>query len=196
MLGFRSPDVKDKDFLASQILANILGGSMSSRLFINIRERKGLCYFIRSGINAYQDHSIFFIRSGLNKVKIYEALQAIKEETEKVKIEGVSASEFEQAKENMRGRLILRLEEASNNLSFLLSQEIVDQKIKDLDEKLKELDKLSLKQINSLASSLIDWSKCSLSIIGPFKEKNKFINILSAKGGSASGGKSQSIGRL
>ena len=178
MLGFRSPDIKDKQFLSSQLLANILGGSMSSRLFLSIRERKGLCYFIRAGISAYQDHSAFYIRSGLNKLKIYEALSAIKEEVEKVRLQGVSALEFSQAKENMRGRLILKMEEASNNLSFLLSQEIIDQKIKDFDDKLKELDKISLKQINALAADLIDWSKCSLSIIGPFSNKNKFINIL------------------
>ncbi|MDP2812155.1 MAG: pitrilysin family protein, partial [bacterium] len=178
MLGFRSPDIKDKQFLSSQLLANILGGSMSSRLFLSIRERKGLCYFIRAGINAYQDHSAFYIRSGLNKLKIYEALSAIKEEVEKVRLQGVSALEFSQAKENMRGRLILKMEEASNNLSFLLSQEVADQKIKDFADKLKELDKISLKQINALAENLIDWSKCSLSIIGPFTNKNKFINIL------------------
>ncbi|MDD5749284.1 MAG: pitrilysin family protein [Patescibacteria group bacterium] len=180
MLGFLSPDNKDKKFLLSQLLANILGGSMSSRLFLSIRERKGLCYFIRSGISGYQDSSAFYVRAGLNKLKIYEALAAIREELDNFKQSGPDKDELEKAKENMRGRLILKMEESGNHLNFLLGQEIIGQKIKDVDQKLKELDKISASQVRDLARKVIDWRQSNLTIIGSFNQsdKNKFLNIL------------------
>ena len=85
MLGFRSIASVKKEFLHNQLLANILGGTMSSRLFLNIRERKGLCYFIKASLSGYTDTSGFLVHAGLNKEKIYEALEAIKKELNDVK---------------------------------------------------------------------------------------------------------------
>jgi len=66
-------------------------------------------------------------------------------------------------------------------LNFLISQEAVGKPIKDLEDRLKELDKISLSQVNKLAEKIFDWSQSNLAIIGPFKNKNKFVNILSRK---------------
>ena len=93
--------------------------------------------------------------------------------------DGITKEELAQAKENIKGRMILKMESSSAQLNFLISQEAIGRPIKSLDDKLKELDKISLKQINNLASKIIDWSQSNLAIIGPFKNKNKFVNILS-----------------
>lgn len=178
MLGFRSVASSDKRFLATQVLANILGGNMSSRLFLNIRERKGLCYSIKSSVSGYQDSSAFVVQAGLNKNKIYEALSSIKDELNKIATDGVDKEELKKAKDNMRGRMILKMENAPTYLNFLLGQEIINQPIKDLEGKLRELDRVSLKQVNDAAKYIVNWSQANLAIIGPFKEKTKFLNIL------------------
>ena len=172
-LGFRSVAKNDPKFLVSQVLSN-----MSSRLFLQIRERRGLCYFIRASATGYEDISSFAISAGLNKEKIYEALQAIKDELNKVKDDGITAAELKHAKDNMRGRLILRLEDINTHLNFISGQELLGKKIKDLEQVLKDLDKITLKQINDLAKQIISWPESNLAIIGPFSNKNKFLQIL------------------
>ena len=176
--GWPSVNKKDKKFLPLQVLANILGGNMSSRLFLQIRERRGLCYSIRAGVSGYEDISSFNIQAGLNKDKIEEALIAIKEEVNKIKTIGVSAEELKQAKENIRGRLILRLENPSAYLGFLSDQELFGQKIKTLEDLLKAVDKISLKQINDMAKEVFVMSQSNLALIGPFKDKSKFLKFL------------------
>jgi len=151
---------------------------MSSRLFLEIRERRGLCYFVKSQVQGYEDISSLAIQAGLNKVKIYEALQAIKDELNKIRDKGITQEELKRAKENIRGRLILRLESASSQLNFLAGQELLDQKIKDLETKLKELDKISINQINNISKQIIKWPNSNLAIIGPFDKKQKFLQIL------------------
>lgn len=178
MLGFRAMRAKDKRFLSLQVLANILGGTMSSRLFIQIRERLGLCYFVRAEVNGYEDISSLAIHAGLNKAKIYEALEAIKVELNKIQQDGVTMAELRQAKDNMRGRLILRLESSHNYLNFLSAQELWGQPIKDINVVLRELEAISLSQINKLAKDIIAWPQSNLAIIGPFAENNKFLKIL------------------
>lgn len=178
MLGFKTLASDDPRFMAVQVLANILGGNMSSRLFLNIRERKGLCYFIKAATSPYEHVSAFTIQAGLNKEKVYEALVAIKEELNDAAKNGVSADELKKSKDNIRGRMILKLENASSHLNFLMSQEMIDQKIKDLEEKLKELDKIKLAEVNKMAKDIFRWSEANLAVIGPFENKNKFLQIL------------------
>jgi predicted Zn-dependent peptidase len=180
ILGFRTIPSTDKRFMALQLLGNILGGTMSSRLFLHIRERMGLCYFIKAEIGGYEDISSFTVHSGLNKDKIYEALTMIKEELDRIKKDGITADELQKAKDNIRGRLILRLESPTNYLNFLASQELWNQKIKDRQSTLAELDKITVSQINALAKEIIDWKKSNLAIIGPFESSNKFLKILNS----------------
>ena len=178
MLGWRTSSVTAKDFLFNQLLANILGGTMSSRLFLNIREKKGLCYFIKAEVSGYEGSSALTIHAGLNKEKIYEALEAIKKELNNIAKDGVSVEELYQSKENIKGHMILKMESSSAHLNFLISQEAVGKPLRSLEQKLEELDKITLKQINDLAKQVINWQKSNLAIIGPFKNKNQFVNIL------------------
>jgi predicted Zn-dependent peptidase len=178
IMGFRSIPSTDKRFLALQVLGNILGGTMSSRLFLQIRERMGLCYFIKAEIGGYEDISSFAIHSGLNKDKIYEALTMIKAELDRFKNAGITEEELKKAKNNIRGRLILRLESSTSYLNFLAAQELWNQNIKDLPATLTALDKITLKQVNALAKDLINWQKSNLAIIGPFEAEDKFLKIL------------------
>ena len=178
VLGFKSIAKKDKKFLRTQVLANILGGTMSSRLFLEIREKRGLCYFIKASNDGYEDLTSFNIQAGLNKEKTYEALKAIKEELNKLKENGLTKEELQKAKDNIKGRLILKLESVTAKLNLYAAQELLGKKIKELDQILRELDSITLSQINHIAQDIISWSQSNLAIIGPFQSKNKFLNIL------------------
>lgn len=178
MLGFPNVAATDKQYFTTQVLANILGGNMSSRLFLEIRERRGLCYSIHSAAQGYEDVGGLVIHAGLNKEKMAEALLTIKAELNKIKNQGVKKAELEKAKANIRGRLIIRLEDAHTHVNFLTEQELYGQKIKDLRAKLAQLDKIGLAQVNNLARRVVDWQRVNLAIIGPFSNKNKFIRIL------------------
>jgi len=180
MLGFKNVAGPDPKFLISKILSNILGGTMSSRLFLEIREKLSLCYFIKTAAQGYEDIGSFTVQAGLNKEKIYESLEAIKAELNKIKDKGITQEELHKAKDNIRGRLILKLEDPSNYLNFLASQELVDQKIKDLEDKLREVDKVTLTQVNNSAQDIIDWRRANLAIIGPFDNQTKFLKILNS----------------
>ncbi len=178
LLGFKSIAKKDKNFLRTQVLANILGGTMSSRLFLEIREKRGLCYFIKASSDGYEDLTSFNIQAGLNKEKTYEALKAIKEELNKLKKDGISEEELKKSKDNIKGRLILKLESVTAKLNLYASQELLGKDIKEIDEILKELDGITLKQVNNMTKNIISWSQSNLAIIGPWQSKNKFLNIL------------------
>jgi predicted Zn-dependent peptidase len=178
MLGFRTISSVDPKFMTAQVLGNILGATMSSRLFLNIRERRGLCYFIRANISAYEDIGSFVVHAGLNKEKIYEALEAIKEELNNIRDKGITEEELKKAKDNIRGRTILKMENSNAHLNFLISQELLGQPIKDLETKLKELDKITIKQVNELTKQIVKWPQSNLAVIGSFENKNKFLKIL------------------
>jgi len=178
VLGWRGISVVNPNYIFPRVIGNILGGNMSSRLFIEIRERMGLCYSIKSWVHGYEDISAFRIQAGLNKDKIEEAVMAIKSEVSKMKNKGISNEELSRAKENIRGRMILSLENASNHLSFLTSQEILGKKLEDLEDVFAKLNKVTRKDVNNAIKRLINWKQVNLAIIGPFKDKNKFKKLL------------------
>ncbi|NBS41407.1 insulinase family protein, partial [bacterium] len=137
--GFPSYGVADKRNAALSILGSILGGTMSSRLFVSVREKKGLCYFVRAENSAYDDTGAFAIRSGLDKSRLKEAVKTIVEEIEKIKKTGVTPRELKDAKDNFRGRLLLRLEESSNQADWYARQELLLGESKTPEERMKEI---------------------------------------------------------
>lgn len=178
MLGFPGFSRTHKDADALMLLSVIMGGTMSSRLFINIRERKGLAYVVRSTSEAYEDVGYFAVHAGLDKARIDEALVAIKDELVKVAKKGVTTEEFKRAKDNIRGRLTLKFEKPSNYLSYLMSQELLTNKMLTLEEQLDKIEKVKRTDINRVAASIIRWKKANLALIGPFADKKRFLKLI------------------
>jgi predicted Zn-dependent peptidase len=168
----------DKRLPALALLANILGGNMSSRLFIRIRERLGLAYFVRAGIEPYEDTGSFMIRAGLTKSRIDEAITAISAELSKIRDQGVTAAELKRAKENLRGRLVLELEDSSDLAGFFGRQELYTRKIKTPEEKFAEYEAVTAAQIHAAAKDVIRKNRASLALIGPFKEPKHFAKLV------------------
>jgi predicted Zn-dependent peptidase len=177
-LGFPGYSYFNSKIYALTLLSVILGGTMSSRLFISIRERQGLCYFIKSFLNVYEDTGNLVIQSGLDKSRIKEAIRAILDELNKIKKEGVTEEELKRAKECIKGRLILDLEDSSEVANWYAKQELLIGKILTPEEKLKKIFAVTPAAIQRVAADVIKTKNLCAAIIGPFKDKKPFIKLL------------------
>ncbi|MBI3671741.1 insulinase family protein [Candidatus Azambacteria bacterium] len=179
VLAFRSfISVTDKKLMAESLLANILGGNMSSRLFINIREKQGLAYYIGAGTDSSADTGYFYIRAGVDNKRVQGAIKGILAEVKKVKQRGVTAAELKKAKEYFKGKTVMGIESSDELAEFLGFQEILKNEILTLEEVIKKIDAVSLAEVNKIAKEVFQNKNMNLALIGPFKDKKEFENIL------------------
>jgi len=160
-----------------QLLSVILGGNMSSRLFINVRERKGLAYFVRSWANVYEDTGSLTIQAGLDKNRIDLALETIIAELKKIN-KGVSTAELQRAKDFIAGKTALDLEESMAIAQFYGSQEIMTGKIMTPAQKLAKIKAVTRADIARTAKEVINLKRLNLAVIGPFKDEKRFIDLI------------------
>ncbi len=177
-LGFLGLSYKDQDYYAYQLLSVILGGTMSSRLFVRIREKLGLCYYIRAHSESFQDTGIFSITAGLDKNRIDDALKAIFIEIEKIKTKGVSVTELKRAKKYIQGRLTIRLEDSSNIIAWYVDQLVLKNRQLDLKEILERFNKVEINDIFRVVNKIFRKNRLNLAVIGPINDKKKLENIL------------------
>ncbi|MBI2315317.1 insulinase family protein [Candidatus Daviesbacteria bacterium] len=169
----------DKRYIA-RILGAILGEGMSSRLFIQVRERRGLAYHVSAQHSSYKDTGSFTVYAGLKLEKVYDGLEVILAELQLLISEKVTDDELKKAKEMIRGRLALQ-EESTNFLAeYFGTTFVLDRKITTFDAVLKKIDKITKKDVQDLAKELFVKEKYNLQVIGPFKTKDKFEQILSS----------------
>lgn len=177
-LGFPAYSYFHKDLEALFLLNVILGGNMSSRLFINIREQLGLCYFIRSSLNVYEDIGNLVIQAGLDRKRIKKAIAKIQEEMGKIKKDGVLISELEKAKEYLRGKLTLEMEDSESIAGWYGTQQLLTKKTLTMEERFKRIQKVRLNDIQRVAKDIFQTTKVNLALVGPFKEKQEFLKLL------------------
>lgn len=174
-LGFPSFGAGDTRNAAVSLMAAILGGTMSSRLFISVRERKGLCYFVRAENSTYDDVGTFVIRSGLDKARLAEATKTILAEVEKIKKTGVTPRELKEAKDHFRGRILLKLEDSASRADWYARQELILGKALTPEERMKEIDAVKTSDVKKAAQEILDLAKMSVAAIGPFKDGAAFL---------------------
>jgi predicted Zn-dependent peptidase len=177
-LGFPGYSYFDPKIYALNLLSVILGGTMSSRLFIAIRERKGLCYFIKSFLNIYEDTGNLVIQSGLDKSRIELAIQAILLELDKIRKNSIDPAELRRAKDCIKGRLILGLEDSSHVADWYAEQELLTKRILTPEEKLKKIFAVEAADIRKVAQEVIQNKKLCAALIGPFKDERPFTKLL------------------
>jgi len=178
VLGFRTYNLFDKKNAALSVLSGILGGGMSSRLFQKLREEMGVGYYVRAYNDAFTDHGFFQASAGVDNKRIYEVLSAVLRECRRLKEEIVSEEELKKVKECLIGNMKLSLESSDDIASFYGGQELLRRKIKNAEQKAAEIRKVTAKDIQKIANEIFRNSKLNLALIGPFKEKNKFLEIL------------------
>lgn len=171
MLGFPGFPYQAKENAALAALDTILGGSMSSRLFIQIRERRGLAYMVKSGADHFRDTGYVYVRAGLEAKNINKAMRVVEAEIDKLKEKPVSRGELNDAKTHLRGALTLSLEDSSVQANWYAREALFYDKIKTPDERLAEIDQVTAEQIQRVAKQVFRMSEMRLAIIGEIEHK-------------------------
>lgn len=166
-LAYRSPENP-----AVAVMNIILGGSMSSRLFIQIRERRGLAYSVYSGAESFADVGYVYIGAGLEAKNINQAIGVIKHEIEKLTEYGVTTRELADAKTSIRGRMTLSMEDSRAQANWYAHQTLFADKIKTPEEKLKEIENVSAREVKNLAKKIFKTNQMRVAIIGDVQAEN------------------------
>jgi len=177
-LGVRTYDIFNHRKYALGLLSVILGGNMSSRLWISVREREGLVYYIRTLLQLYTDSGYLATQAGVNNGRVEKAISLILKEYKRIAENRVSASELRKAKDYIKGATILGLESSSAVASFAGKQEILTNKILTPEEKFAKIEAVTRDDIQRIAKDIFKPEKLNLALIGPFKNKAKFQKLL------------------
>jgi len=177
-LGVRAYSLFDPKKYALEVLNTILGRGMSSRLFINVRERLGLAYYIASAATSYQDTGSLAILAGVDLLKIDKAIGVILAELDKLAQEAVPQEELAKAKDYIKGKLSLELEDSRGMTGFFGHQEVLCGEIDTPLQFKEKIDRVESKDIQKLAQELFSPENLKLAVIGPFKNEEKFEKML------------------
>lgn len=177
-LGVPSYPREHKDHYVLEVLTAILGGGMSSRLFIEVRERRGLAYYVRSETSEYDETGNFVTQAGVDLKRIDDAIKVILNEYNRIVHETVSESELVKAKEFLKGRLILDLEDSMAVAGLYAFQGLLNKKIETPKEIIRKINEVTAIDIMRVAKDLFKQNKLNLAIIGPYKDEARFAKLL------------------
>lgn len=177
-LGVRSYNLTHPDRYKLGVLTAILGGGMSSRLFIEVREKRGLAYYVRSNNEQYQDVGNFVTQAGVDVVRIDDAIKVMLSEFVKIIQKEVNEDELLKAKELLKGRLILELEDSRSVAGLFATTLLLEDEVRTPDEILKQVDIVTAGDVQKIALDIFRQKSLNLAIIGPYKEEEKFKKLL------------------
>ena len=177
-LGVRSFNLFHPKRYAQDLLAIILGGMMSSRLFEKIRTELGIAYYINTNSEANPDTGFLFTQTGLDNKNVEKGILTILKEYKKISQKRVPISELKKAKDYLKGKTTLLLESSDAQASFFAGQELLEKKILTPEEIFAKIDKITQDDILKVAKDIFRPEKLNLALIGPFKDKNRFEKIL------------------
>lgn len=178
VLGVRTFNIFDKRNPVLTVLATILAGGMSSRLFVKLREELGVAYYVRAYNDTYTDHGFLEISAGISNTRVKEVLKEILKECKKISEVMPTKQELDKVKEYLVGNMKLELESSSDFATFYGSQEIMNQKIKKPEEMEKLIRKVTAKDVQKMAKTIFVNQVLNLALIGPFEDKKEFTDIL------------------
>jgi len=178
VLGVRSFGIFDEKNMKVSLLAGVLGAGMSSRLFNKLREEMGVAYYVRASNQPSLDHGSFQISAGVNNLRTEEVLKEIIKECNLVMKEKVGEVELEKVKSLIIGNMKMSLEATDDIANFYGGQEVLKGEIKTLEDKIKEIKKVTTSDIQKIAKIIFKTKNLNLAIIGPFKDDAKFKEIL------------------
>jgi predicted Zn-dependent peptidase len=165
-LGASSYPQNHEDRYSSYVLNTLLGGSMSSRLFQNVREKRGLAYAVFSGLSAYRDAGSFTVYAGCANEAVEEVIDLVVEELRGVRQEPVPPAELQRAKDHLKGSLMLSLENTASRMSHLARQEIYFDRQFGLDETLQGIEKVTPSEVQRVAADLFRNGTLAATVLG------------------------------
>jgi len=177
-LGVRAFNLFHPQRYVLELLGTILGGMMSSRLFIEIREKLGIAYYVKTNIETNPDTGYLVAQAGVDNKKVEKAISTILKEYKKISQKGVAKDELKKAKDNVKGKMTLILETSDAQASFYGLQELLKKEILTPEEIYKKIDKITENDILKVAKDIFRPEKLNLALIGPFKDQDKFQKLL------------------
>lgn len=178
MLGFRTFSMFDKRRFVLEVLSDILGGGMSSRLFQKVREELGAAYYVRSGVDLYTDHGYIAAGAGVEHSKLKLVIKTIVDEFRRLSTEKVSPEELARAKSHLSGNLLLGLETSDALATYYGSQEVLKKEVITPDQILQEIEKVTADEIQAIAKEFFKNEALNLAMIGPHKDEAEFRQLL------------------
>jgi predicted Zn-dependent peptidase len=181
VLGTEGTSAVASDHFSQSILSIILGGNMSSRMFLRIRERLGLCYYIHTSTDDYLDTGALSVHAGVDQSRLEEAIKAIKHELLEAGSQGVTEEEVRRAKEYMKGKLTLALEDSEERAHFFGRQQLLyadTRGVLDIPAFFKVIEAVTLSEINAFAKKKLTPENLRLVVIGNRKEEEKLEELL------------------
>ncbi|MBI2861751.1 MAG: insulinase family protein [Chloroflexi bacterium] len=176
-VGVPGLSYRDEDRFALDLLNVIFGEGMSSRLFLEIREKRGLAYDVHSFVSHFRDAGAAVVYAGVEVARIEPAIQALLEEIARLR-EPVSDEELHHAKEYWKGRILLRLEDSRAVLSWLGGQELLLDRILTVDETVAIIDALSVEDLQRAAARCFVPERLNLAVVGPYEDESRFAEML------------------
>lgn len=171
-LGTNGPSQIDDDRYAFSILDTVLGGSMSSRLFQEVREKRGLAYSIYSYNGAFKNCGLYVVYAGTSKENFRQVVDLTMEEFTKIKKNGITKEEMDRSKEHLKGSLVLGLESTSSRMGYLAKCQYYFGRIITIDEIFDKVDKVTLDDIMKAANKYIRDEYLTLTAIGDISEED------------------------
>jgi predicted Zn-dependent peptidase len=177
-IGVPSYPLVHPDRYALQLVGAVLGTGMSSRLFTEVRERRGLAYYVFATNHSYTDTGTLYSQAGVDINRIDEAIETIARELRKIAAEPVPDAELEKAKNVAKGRFVLQTESPHGMIMFGLRREVLEGRAAEPEEILAEIDKVTTADVQRVAQDVIGRNGLNLALIGPFDDAERFEKLL------------------
>jgi predicted Zn-dependent peptidase len=177
-IGCKGLHYTHEDRFVISALNTVLGNSMSSRLFQEVREQNALAYSIYSYVTSYRDTGLLTVYAGTDPSSALEAARLVMKELKKIKEEGITPAEELRVKNQVKGSLVLSLESSNSHMSRIARQEIYYGKYLSMDDIIKGVEKVSKEQVQRLARQLFVKENLSLSILGPLSRADVPDSVL------------------
>lgn len=178
IVGVRAYDMFHKDRFALAVLSTVLGGGMSSRLWIEVRERRGLAYNVSTGVDTYHDAGYLATQCGVEHENVEKTIAVILEQYRKIMAELVPDEELRKAKEYMKGHFALGMEGSDDVVGYLVTQEVLRHEVMLPKERVKLIDRVTSDDIRRVARDIFRNKKLNLAVIGPHTSKTELSRIL------------------
>jgi predicted Zn-dependent peptidase len=177
-LGGKALSRSDPDRYALRLANAVLGDGMSSRLFLEVRERRGLAYDVHSYVSAFHDSGAVVVNAGVEPEQCDAALQAILTEVEKMRQERVPEAELRKVKEYVKGRTVLSLEDSASVAQWYAAQELLTDELLTPDEVLARIEEVTVEDVLRVTRRVFTPDWLNLAYIGPRQDEDRLRNLL------------------
>jgi predicted Zn-dependent peptidase len=170
-VGLKGVPAGHKDRYAAYVLNSVLGGSVSSRLFEEVREKRGLVYSIYSFLSGYSDGGTMTVYAGTRPKETKKVLDLIRREIKRMSAKGIEKAELQRTKDQMKGSLMLSLESSHSRMNKLAKDELIAGMHTSLEDMLTEIDQVTEEQVFRVAQDLLASSTMAITALGPLSSR-------------------------